>query len=121
MEYGHWTICQIGYRIYSKYQTLSTNYSLNLKMCIGVCSWGTNFSDNTDMTASLGWYAWVKAVCQNIQGNMYVSIFYHLGRSRLLNFACDTRVHNRNNNFLISQPKHMLWVFKRTVSWRRFV
>ena len=24
------------------------------------------------------------------------------------------------NNFLISQPKHMLWVLKRTVSMRRF-
>ena len=26
----------------------------------------------------------------------------------------------RKNNFLISQPKHMLWVLKRTVSMRRF-
>ena len=24
------------------------------------------------------------------------------------------------NNFIISQPKHMLWVLKRTVSMRRF-
>ena len=24
------------------------------------------------------------------------------------------------NNFLISQPKHMLWVLERTVSMRRF-
>ena len=24
------------------------------------------------------------------------------------------------NNFVISQPKHMLWVLKRTVSMRRF-
>ena len=27
---------------------------------------------------------------------------------------------NKKNNFLISQPKHMLWVLKRTVSMRRF-
>ena len=26
----------------------------------------------------------------------------------------------QKNNFLISQPKHMLWVLKRTVSMRRF-
>ena len=26
----------------------------------------------------------------------------------------------KKNNFLISQPKHMLWVLKRTVSMRRF-
>ena len=26
----------------------------------------------------------------------------------------------RKNNFLISQPKHMLWVLKRTVSMRLF-
>ena len=26
----------------------------------------------------------------------------------------------RKNNFLISEPKHMLWVLKRTVSLRRF-
>ena len=26
----------------------------------------------------------------------------------------------QKNNFLISQPKHMLWVLKRTVSIRRF-
>ena len=26
----------------------------------------------------------------------------------------------RKINFLISQPKHMLWVLKRTVSMRRF-
>ena len=26
----------------------------------------------------------------------------------------------QKNNFLISQPKLMLWVFKRTVSMRRF-
>ena len=25
------------------------------------------------------------------------------------------------NNFLISQPKHMLWVLKRTVSMRRYL
>ena len=30
------------------------------------------------------------------------------------------RVRNENFNFLISQPKHMLWVLKRTVSMRRF-
>ena len=27
----------------------------------------------------------------------------------------------RASNFLISQPKHMLWVLKRTVSMRRFI
>ena len=27
----------------------------------------------------------------------------------------------RKTNFLISQPKHMLWVLKRTVSMRRYV
>ena len=27
---------------------------------------------------------------------------------------------HQKNNFLISQPKHMLWVLKRTVSIRRF-
>ena len=27
---------------------------------------------------------------------------------------------NKKFNFLISQPKHMLWVLKRTVSMRRF-
>ena len=27
---------------------------------------------------------------------------------------------DQKNNFLISQPKHMLWVLKRTVSMRRF-
>ena len=26
----------------------------------------------------------------------------------------------RKNNFLISQPTHVLWVLKRTVSMRRF-
>ena len=26
----------------------------------------------------------------------------------------------QKNNFLISQPKHMLWVLKRIVSMRRF-
>ena len=26
----------------------------------------------------------------------------------------------QKNNFLISQPKHMLWVLKKTVSMRRF-
>ena len=26
----------------------------------------------------------------------------------------------QKNNFLIFQPKHMLWVLKRTVSMRRF-
>ena len=26
----------------------------------------------------------------------------------------------QENNFLISRPKHMLWVLKRTVSFRRF-
>ena len=25
------------------------------------------------------------------------------------------RVHSKNNGYLISQSKHMLWVFKRTV------
>ena len=27
----------------------------------------------------------------------------------------------QKNNFLISQPKHMLWVLKRTVSMRRLI
>ena len=30
------------------------------------------------------------------------------------------RVHNKKFNFLISQPIHMLWVLKRTVSMRWF-
>ena len=29
-------------------------------------------------------------------------------------------VDNKKNNFLFSQPKHMLWVLKRTISMRRF-
>ena len=32
-----------------------------------------------------------------------------------LSFECITK-----NNFLIPQPKHMLWVLKRTVSMRQF-
>ena len=30
------------------------------------------------------------------------------------------KVCNRKKSFLISQPKHMLWVLNRTVSMRRF-
>ena len=30
------------------------------------------------------------------------------------------QVRTKKNNFLIFQPKHMLWVLKRTVSMRRF-
>ena len=36
------------------------------------------------------------------------------------NQACSHKSVLQKNNFLISQPKHMLWVLKRTVSMRRF-
>ena len=34
--------------------------------------------------------------------------------------AFDKKIEDTENNFCISQPKHMFWVLKRTVSLRRF-
>ena len=42
-------------------------------------------------------------------------LIFHVGIAGLY-----LRVVKQANNFLISQPKHMLWVLKRTVSMRQF-
>ena len=50
---------------------------------------------------------------------------FHVKFVIILNFSKEytglyLRVYNKKNNFLVSQPKHMLWVLKRTVSLRQF-
>ena len=45
-----------------------------------------------------------------------IDMCFHASVSRPPNKSTSIKIH-----FLISQPKHMLWVLKRTVSMRRFV
>ena len=57
-----------------------------------------------------------------VNGNSF--IHYHINTIRRTNVLTFIRPlvksAYQNNIFLISQPKHMLWVLKRTVSMRRF-
>ena len=56
-----------------------------------------------------------KTIMINTTKNVYLEVCIGL-----LNQAFSGTVRTRKNNFLISQPKHMLWVLKRIVSMRQF-
>ena len=58
------------------------------------------------------WYICYKPARDNDQGTLKGTFIYKI---RPL-----AKSAYQKNNFLISQPKHMLWVLKRTVSMRRF-
>ena len=58
--------------------------------------------------------------CQTIKMSWLVRIFVMFSDTFVPVFRPPVKGGELKNMFLISQPNHMLWVFKRTVSLRRF-
>ena len=87
---------------------------LNQNICFGYLEEPSQWDSSFEYPKQL-----LKGMEKNIH-NLQLKIFSKFHYKTEINSLLDTICSPSKFNFLISQPKHMLWVLKRTVSMRWF-